>query len=54
VRQRILGTFQNPVVEKPSLLQSLAGPALRLLKKGRDLLGGQCDVFYAGSVAAPK
>ena len=54
VLQKIRGTFQNPVVEKPSLLQSLTGPALRLLKKGSELLGGQCEVFYAGSVAAPK
>lgn len=55
VRQKIRGTFQNPVVEKPSLLRSLAGPALGLLKKGSDLfLGGQCEVFYAGSVAAPQ
>jgi len=55
VRQKIRGTFQNPVVEKPGLLKSLTGPALRLLKKGSDLfLGGQCEVFYAGSVAAPK
>ena len=55
VRQEIRGTFQNPVVEKPSLLESLAGPALRLLKKGSELFGrGQCEVFYAGSVAAPK
>ncbi len=55
VRQKMRGTFQNPVVEKPSLLRSLTGPALSLLKKGSDLfLGGQCEVFYAGSVAAPK
>jgi len=54
VRQKMRGPFQNPVVEKPSLLQSLTGPALRLLKKGSELLGGQCEVFYAGSVAAPK
>jgi AsmA protein len=55
VRQDIRGTFQNPMVEKPSLLESLAGPALRLLKKGSELFGrGQCEVFYAGSVAAPK
>jgi len=55
VRQKIRGTFQNPVVENPSVLTSLAGPALRLLKKGSDLfLGKQCEVFYAGSVAAPK
>jgi AsmA protein len=55
VRQKIRGTFQNPVVEKPNFLTSLVGPALSLLKKGSALLfGGQCEVFYAGSVAAPK
>ena len=55
VRQQIRGTFQNPVVEKPNVLESLAGPALRLLKKGNELLGGgRCEVFYAGSVTAPK
>jgi uncharacterized protein involved in outer membrane biogenesis len=55
VQQKIRGTFQNPTVEKPDLVTSLAGPALRLLKKGGALLsGGQCDVFYAGSIAAPK
>lgn len=55
VQQKIRGTFQNPAVEKPALVTTLAGPALRLLKKGTDLLtGGHCDVFYAGSVAAPR
>jgi AsmA protein len=55
VRQEIRGTFQNPVVERPNVLASLAGPALRLLKKGSEWLGGgHCEVFYAGSVAAPK
>jgi uncharacterized protein involved in outer membrane biogenesis len=55
VRQKIRGNFQNPVVDKPSPLTALAGPALSLLKKGSDLFrGGQCEVFYAGSVAAPK
>jgi AsmA protein len=55
VRQKIRGTFQKPVVEKPSVLKSLVGPALKLLKKGRDIFpGGECEVFYAGSVAPPK
>jgi len=55
VRQKISGTFLKPAMEKPNLVTSLAGPALRLLKQGGDLLsGGHCDVFYAGSVAAPK
>jgi hypothetical protein len=55
VSQKIRGTFRNPVVENPSILTSLSGPALRLLKKGSDLfLGRKCEVFYAGSVLAPK
>jgi AsmA protein len=55
VHQDVRGTFEDPVVEKPGLIESLAGPALRLLKKGSEVLGGgQCVVFYAGSVAAPK
>jgi hypothetical protein len=55
VQQKVSGPFQNPAVQKPDPVTSLAGPALRLLKKGGDLLTGrQCDVFYAGSVAAPK
>lgn len=54
VRQKISGSFQKPVVEKPSILMSLTGPARKLLKKGRELLpGGECEVFYAGSVAPP-
>jgi len=55
VKQKISGTFRHPVVEKPSILASMAGPAMRLLKKGRDILRGEsCDVFYAGSVPAPQ
>ena len=55
VRQKIRGSFQKPVVEKPNILTSLTGPAVKLLKKGAELFpGGKCDVFYAGSVAPPK
>jgi uncharacterized protein involved in outer membrane biogenesis len=55
VRQKIRGSFQKPVVEKPNVLMSLTGPALELLKKGQRLFpGGECEVFYAGSVAPPK
>ena len=55
VRQKIHGPFQEPVVEKPSILKSLAGPALNLLKKARAIFPGKpCEVFYAGSVAPPK
>ena len=55
VRQKIHGPFQKPVVEKPNIFMSLAGPAVSLLKKGRDLFpGGECEVFYAGSVVPPN
>jgi AsmA protein len=57
VRQKIHGAFSKPVVEKPNVLASLAGPVLHLLRKAGDLLpgsGGKCEVFYNGSVAAPK
>lgn len=55
VRQKIRGPFQEPVVEKPSILKSLVGPALNLLKKARAIFPGKpCEVFYAGSVAPPK
>jgi AsmA protein len=55
VKQKLRGSFQKPVVEKPNILMSLTGPARKLLKKGRDLFpGGECEVFYAGSVAPPE
>ena len=55
VQQKISGPFQKPVVEQPNILVSAAGPALKLYKKMRDLFpGGECTVFYVGSVAPPK
>jgi uncharacterized protein involved in outer membrane biogenesis len=46
VQQKIRGSFLKPVVEKPSVLMSLAGPAL--------ITDGKCEMFYTGSVSAPK
>jgi hypothetical protein len=55
VRQVIHGSFAKPVVEKPRVLTSLAGPVLKLYKRTRGLFpSGPCEVFYSGSVAAPK
>jgi len=54
-QQQIHGDFKKPVFEKLSTVKSLAGPVARLLKKLGNLFpGGECDVFYAGSVAPPK
>ncbi len=55
VQQKIRGPFGKPVVEKPNVLIALAGPALKLLRQARELVtGGTCEVFYTGSVPAPK
>ena len=54
VRQKIRGSFRNPVVEKVNVIQSVAGPVLKLFKQAKKLLGGKCEVVYAGSVAPPK
>lgn len=55
VQQRIHGPFRKPVVEKPNVLISLAGPVLNLLRQAGDLFTGEkCEAFYTGSVPAPK
>jgi AsmA protein len=55
VRQALTGSFEDPVVEKPNILRSLAGPAIELLEEGWDLVAeAECDVFYQGSVTPQK
>jgi len=54
VRQRIRGPFRKPEVEKVSVIQSVAGPVLKLFRQAKKLFEGECKVFYAGSVAPPK
>ncbi|MDO9468849.1 MAG: AsmA family protein [Thiobacillus sp.] len=54
-QQSIHGPFSKPVVEKVSTLKALTGPVVSLFKQvGALFPGGACEVFYAGSVAAPK
>lgn len=54
VKQRILGTFKNPVTEKPDVIAALAGPVRSLFKQAESIFPGErCEVFYAGSVAPP-
>jgi uncharacterized protein involved in outer membrane biogenesis len=54
VRQKIHGPFRKPVVEKARFLQTVAGPVLKLFRQAKNLFGGRCKVFYAGSVAPPE
>jgi AsmA protein len=55
LRQTIRGSFENPDVDKPHVLTSLAGPLVSALKKAKDLLPtGPCEVFYSGSVKHPS
>lgn len=55
VQQTVQGSFRHPVVESPSTLRVLGGPVLKLYDMGRALFpGGECDVFYAGSVVPPS
>lgn len=54
VRQKISGSFQQPVVEQPSIPASLAGPVVKLFRKGMALFSeDECEAFYTGSVAPP-
>jgi len=54
LRQKIRGSFRKPVVEKVNVFRSVAGPVLKLFKQTRNLLGGKCEVVYAGSVGPPE
>lgn len=55
VRQAVRGPFGKPVVEKPRVLASLAGPVVKLYQRTRSLFpAGPCEAFYSGSVAAPE
>lgn len=55
LQQKITGSFQKPILEKPSIIKTLTGPVRKLVKAASNLVaGGKCKVFYAGSVAPPK
>jgi hypothetical protein len=55
VRQEVHGPFAKPVVEKPHVLTSLAGPVLGLLRQTKRIFpAGPCEPFYSGSVPPPR
>ena len=53
-QQHLSGKLDKPVVERRNPVEAIAAPAVRLIKKGAELIGADsCDVFYAGTVPAP-
>lgn len=54
VEQQISGPFRAPEIERPNFLVAAAGPLLNLVQRGvRKITGGDCEVFYAGSISHP-
>jgi uncharacterized protein involved in outer membrane biogenesis len=54
VQQTAHGPFSQPDVEKPNVLVSMTGPVHTLFKQAKHLMGGHCEVFYAGSLPPPE
>lgn len=54
VQQQVSGALAKPQVDKPGPIEAIAAPAVRLLRKGAELVGADsCEAFYTGAVAAP-
>jgi AsmA protein len=53
VEQKIHGSFDNPVIDRPSVISTLTGPVHHLIDNSKSLLGAKCPVFYSGSVPSP-
>ena len=55
LKQVIHGSFEDPKVEKPTLLKSISGPVRTIFKQAKGVLPGKnCEEFYTGSVAPPR
>jgi AsmA protein len=55
VSQEIRGTFGHPEVQKVSVIKSLLGPVLGLLKIPKNVIFREkCETFYTGAVEQPK
>ncbi|MFN2349913.1 MAG: AsmA family protein [Thioalkalivibrio sp.] len=54
VEQRILGSFDDPRVERPNFLATLAGPLMDMVERGIALFTEtECEAVYTGRVAPP-
>jgi hypothetical protein len=54
VEQRILGSFEDPRIESPNFLVTLAAPLVDMVKRGIALFTeSECEPVYTGRVAPP-
>ncbi|MDO8739863.1 AsmA family protein [Candidatus Deferrimicrobium sp.] len=54
VRQKISGPFDDPRMDKPSMLRSFVEPILKFVERARKLIGrSSCEPFYTGTVQHP-
>jgi uncharacterized protein involved in outer membrane biogenesis len=54
VEQRIRGRFEDPRIERPNFLVSLAAPLIEMVKRGVALFNeSDCEPFYTGRVEPP-
>jgi len=52
--QKVHGPFSKAQIEKVSILKSITGSVSNALKDAWKFIGGECTVFYSGSVAQPE
>ena len=52
--QKVHGPFSKAQIEKVSILKSITGSVSNVLKDAWKFIGGECKVFYSGSVAQPE
>ena len=53
--EKVHGPFRKPQIEKESILRSIVGSVLNPLEDAWEFIqGGECTVFYSGSVAQPE
>jgi AsmA protein len=52
--QKVRGPFSKAKIEKVSILKSITGSVTNALKDAWKFIGGECKVFYSGSVAQPE
>ncbi len=55
VEQKIQGSFQNPEIDEPNFLETIAGPVISLVEQGVEVFRDEdCEIFYDGSVEHPR